>query len=183
MQILPTVAVMENNQGPSGAGRPAATTRTMEIVVALLFILFGAVVAFDSYRIGASWAPDEGPQSGYFPFYIGLITCIASIVTLLQALAVKAENDTTFVERGQLKLVLSVLVPAAVYVLGIQLIGIYVASAVYIAVFMAWLGKYSWLKSVVLGAVVSVSFFAMFEVWFKVPLPKGMFNPLGFLGY
>lgn len=174
---------MEENQDPSGAGRPAVTTRTMEIVVALLFLLLGGVVAFDSYRLGASWAAEEGPQSGYFPFYIGLIICIASIATLLQALAGKAEENITFVERGQLKLVLSVLVPAALYVFGIQLIGIYVASAVYIAVFMAWLGRYSWLKSAVLGAAVSVSVFAMFEVWFKVPLPKGMFNLLGFLGY
>jgi len=174
---------MAENQDPSGAGRPAVTTRTMEIVVALLFLSLGVAVAFDSYRLGASWA-DEGPQSGYFPFYIGLIICIASIVTLLQALTGKAaESRNTFVERGQLKLVLSVLVPAALYVLGIQLIGIYVASAVYIAVFMAWLGKYSWLKSVALGVAVSVSSFTMFEVWFKVPLPKGMFNPLGLLGY
>ena len=172
------------NQDPQGAGRPAVTTRTMEIVVALLLLLLGGVVAFDSYRLGASWA-EEGPQSGYFPFYIGLIICIASIVTLLQAFTGKTAGggNNTFVERGQLRQMLSVLVPAALYVLGIQLIGIYVASAVYIAVFMAWLGKYSWFKSAGLGLAASVSFFVMFEIWFKVPLPKGMFNPLGFLGY
>lgn len=174
---------MEENQDPQDSGRPAATIRTMEIVVALLFLLFGGVVAFDSYRLGARWA-EEGPQSGYFPFYIGLIICIASIVTLLQALFGRASGGSnTFVERGRLKLMLSVLVPAALYVLGIQLIGIYVASAVYIAVFMAWLGRYSWFKSAALGIAASVSFFAMFEIWFKVPLFKGMFNPLGFLGY
>jgi hypothetical protein len=26
-------------------------------------------------------------------------------------------------------------------------------------------------------------FFVMFEIWFKVPLFKGQFNPLSFLGY
>ena len=53
-----------------------------------------------------------------------------------------------FVDWGQLQLVLSVLVPTAVYVvLVVQFIGIYVASAIYIAVFMAWLGKYPWLTS------------------------------------
>lgn len=174
---------MEENHDPQGAERPAVTTRTMEIVVALLFLLLGGVVAFDSYRLGARWA-EEGPQSGYFPFYIALIICISSLVTLLQALFGKAAgSQKTFVERGQLKLMLSVLVPAALYVLGIQLIGIYVASAVYIAVFMAWLGRYSSFKSVVLGLATSASFFVMFEIWFKVPLFKGMFNPLGFLGY
>ncbi|MEK7876790.1 MAG: tripartite tricarboxylate transporter TctB family protein [Pseudomonadota bacterium] len=174
---------MEENQDPQDSGRPAVTTHTMEIVVALLFLLFGGVVAFDSYRLGARWA-EEGPQSGYFPFYIGLIICISSIVTLLQALfGGAAGGSNTFVERGQLKLMLSVLVPAALYVLGIQVIGIYVASAVYIAVFMAWLGRYSWFKGAALGLAASVSFFVMFEIWFKVPLFKGMFNPLGFLGY
>ena len=174
---------MEDNQDPPDAGRPAVTTRTMEIVVASLFLLVGGVVAFDSYRLGARWAED-GPQSGYFPFYIGLIICISSVVTLLQALFGKAAgSNNTFVERGQLKLMLSVLVPAALYVLGIQLIGIYVASVVYITVFMVWLGKYSWFKGAALGLATSASFFVMFEIWFKVPLFKGMFNPLDFLGY
>ncbi len=39
--------------------------------------------------------------------------------------------------------VLSVLVPAVVYVLGIWFLGLYVASAIYIALFMIILGKYS----------------------------------------
>ena len=64
-----------------------------------------------------------------------------------------------------------------------QYVGLYLASAVYIAVFMAWLGKYSWLKSIAVGVLVNVSFFLMFEVWFKVPLFKGDLDPLHFLGY
>ena len=80
-------------------------------------------------------------------------------------------------------LALSVLVPAAVYVLAIQLVGIYIASAVYIAGFMIILGKFSKVKSILLGLAVAVFFFVMFEVWFKIPLAKGMFKPLEFLGY
>ena len=75
------------------------------------------------------------------------------------------------------------LVPAAIYVLGIELIGIYIASAAYIAVFMVWLGNYSWAKSAVIGVTTSAAFFIMFEIWFQVPLPKGMFDALSFLGY
>ena len=48
---------------------------------------------------------------------------------------------------------------------------------------MAWLGKYSWLRSIAVGVAVNVSFFLMFEVWFKVPLYKGDLDPLRFLGY
>jgi hypothetical protein len=58
-----------------------------------------------------------------------------------------------------------------------------VASALFIALFMIILGKYSPLKSVVVGVAVNALFFMMFEVWFKVPLYKGALDLLAFLGY
>jgi hypothetical protein len=76
-----------------------------------------------------------------------------------------------------------VLIPAGVYILGIELIGTYVASVIYIALFMRILGKYSWLKSVVISVVICVLFFFMFEVWFQVPLYKGTWNLTGWTGY
>jgi Tripartite tricarboxylate transporter TctB family len=83
----------------------------------------------------------------------------------------------------QTKRVASVLIPAAVYVLLTTFLGLYLASTIYIALFMIILGKYSPIKSVLVGVGVSVYFFLMFEVWFKVPLYKGTLNPTGFLGY
>mgnify|MGYP003479195400 FL=1 len=94
-----------------------------------------------------------------------------------------AERRSQFVAWGPLRLVLSVLLPAVVYVAGVQLIGIYVASAIYITMFMRWLGKYPWPRSMAIGAGVSVVLFLMFEVWFKVPLFKGAFDPLAWLGF
>ena len=91
--------------------------------------------------------------------------------------------EDIFVDRQQIRQVLVVLIPAVFYVLAVQLIGVYVASAVYIALFMAILGKYSPAKSAICGVVTMALFFFMFEVWFKVPLFKGEFNPLQFTGY
>ena len=177
---------------PSG-GEAGISTRTMDIVVALVLFAVGALVVVDSYRLGAKWG-DDGPQSGYFPFYIGLLLCVSGLATLAE-IAIKhwrqrgrfrgaiAQAEEQFVAWSELKLVLSVLIPALVYVLGVQLIGIYVASAVYIALFMRWLGKYSWAKSIAVGVIVSASTFVLFEIWFKVPLYKGAWDPLAFLGY
>jgi hypothetical protein len=150
--------------------QPAASSKSVEIVVAAVILLFGAVVIFDSVRLGISWG-DEGPKAGYFPFYVGLLLCFSSAVTLFRAL--RASAGESFVSRGQLKLVMSVLVPTTVYVGFIVFLGIYVASIVYIGFFMWWLGKYSWLKIVPVALGVNVAFFLMFEIWFKVPLPKG----------
>lgn len=172
---------MDNNQGSGGTTSAGISVKTMEIVIALVFLGIGAMVVYDSNRLGFRWAGD-GPEAGYFPFYIGTFICISSLVTLAQAVFGKKRGGM-FVEWAPLKQVFSVLVPAGFFVFGIQMIGIYVAAAAYIAVFMVWLGKYGWLKSIVLGLAVSVVMFMMFEVWFKVPLFKGEFNPLNFLGY
>jgi len=40
-------------------------------------------------------------------------------------------------------------------------------------VFMRWLGKYSWWKLTAVAFGVAIAFYLIFEVWFKVPLPKG----------
>jgi hypothetical protein len=76
-----------------------------------------------------------------------------------------------------------VLIPAGLFILGIQLIGIYVASAIYIALFMNLLGDYPWKKSVPLSVAISVLFFFMFEVWFQVPLFKGYWDLTGWTGF
>lgn len=156
----------------------------MEIVVAAILLVIGLVVAWDSARLGARWG-DDGPQSGYFPFYVGLIIAVSATVILLQALRGMTPNGRgAFVERGQLRLVLSVLVPALVYVLVTQWFGLYLASAVYIAGFMYWLGRYSWWQSVALGLATSIAVFMLFEIWFQVPLHKGsLYNPLAAFGY
>jgi len=172
------------SQSPEPTGRAAGiSTRTMEIIVAISLFALGSLVVYDSHRLGSSWGTN-GPEAGYFPFYIGLIICISSVVILWQALFGRVSREgKVFVEWQPLRQVLSVLLPALVYVLAIQIIGLYVASAIYIAGFMVWLGKYSWLKSVLLGFAVSAVAFTTFEVWFQVPLYKGAFDPLGFLGY
>ena len=168
---------MESHEGE----RKGVATNIVDAVVAVLVLIMGGIVIYGSRKLGSEWTTD-GPGAGYFPFYIGVILVISGIGVLYQALAGKEKNTEVFVDREQLGRVFSVLIPAAVYVGFIQLIGIYVASALYIALFMIILGKYSVLKSAIIGIAVNALFFMMFEVWFKVPLHKGAFDPLSFLG-
>ena len=179
------------NDDQPAADEAGISTPAMDIVVALIVLAIGVLVVVDSYRLGSSWG-DDGPQSGYFPFYIGLLLGVSSLATLAQVAFAQwkrrgefkgalAGRRDLFVAWSQLKLVLSVLVPATIYVLLVRIFGFYLASALYITLFMVWLGKYSWVKSVATGLGVSVSLFLLFEVWFLVPLPKGPFERL--IGY
>lgn len=172
----------EHDSYQSEGSPPVAKNHTVDAVVAVVMFIFGAVVAFESHRLGAGWTTD-GPGAGYFPFYIGMIICISALGIFYQAVFGRSRDVDTFVDREQLGRVLQVLLPAAVYVLAVVFVGLYVASAVYIALFMVILGKYSPIKSVLAGVLVNAVVFLMFEVWFKVPLFKGSLDPLRFLGY
>ena len=149
-----------------------ARTVVVDLGVAVLIFLLGALVGYDSLRLGSGWAAD-GPQAGYFPFYIALLICISSAVVCVQALLRLKRDSQVFVQRDQLKQVMVILLPSIAYVLGVQYIGMYISSAVFIGLFMRLFGKYSWLRSVAVGVAVSAAAFVLFEIWFTIPLPKG----------
>ena len=156
------------------------TKRTMEIVVALLFLVAAGIVVTDSLRLGMGWGSD-GPEAGYFPFYIAVTMAVASLVNLYSAVFRGTGAGITFVTRPALVKVITVLIPLLIYVGSIRHIGIYLASAIYIALFMWYFGKYAIWKGILVGTGVSVAFFFMFERWFLVPLPKGPIET--WLGY
>jgi hypothetical protein len=173
----------DDRSGEPARAAGGITVRAAEIAIASLLLGLGALVVFDSRRLGATWGSD-GPEAGYFPFYIGLIICLASLGILVQAVRDRdGSGRKVFVAWQPLRQVLSVLLPAALFVLAIQVVGLYVAAALYIAGFMLWLGNYGVAKSAALGVAVSALAFVTFEIWFQVPLYKGAFNPLAFLGY
>ena len=162
--------------------KPLARNCSVDTVVAAVLFVLGAVVVVEARRLGASWTSD-GPGSGYFPFYIGLVICVSALGIIIQAWWAGSRDDGVFVDREQMGRVLQILVPAIAYVLVVWLLGLYVASAIYIALFMILLGKYPVLKSVALALAFNALFLVMFEAWFKVPLYKGTLDPLRFLGY
>lgn len=160
------------------ADRAAFRRKSAEIAVAALFFVFGAIVIYDSMRLGIGWQEVHGPRPGYFPFYIGLLICIASLVNVAYALRVRPEHNKAFVQVGQLKMVLTVLIPTAIFAALVTWIGIYVAGALFIGFFMYWLGKYPWWKTILVSVLTVAVFYLIFEYWFLVPLPKGPLEAL-----
>jgi hypothetical protein len=144
--------------------------RGVEIGVAIAMIVFGAIVITGSLQVGIGWGP-EGPKAGFFPFYLGVVIIVASLVNLLAATT--QDPRKVFADWSQLRSVLSVVIPTTIYVVAVPYTGIYVASLVLIAMFMMWLGRYSVAVSAAISVGTVVSVYFMFEKWFLVPLPKG----------
>lgn len=154
-------------------GRSLASIRTMEIVTALVIIVFASVVMVSNYELGAGW-DSNGPQSGYFPFYVGVILFISGVAILIgEIVKGGAASAISFVESRPFVRVLQILIPTIVFAIAIVYIGIYVATAIFVSAFMVWLGRYRVIVAAAFGIGIAVALFLTFEVWFLVPLPKG----------
>ncbi|MEO5764758.1 MAG: tripartite tricarboxylate transporter TctB family protein [Casimicrobiaceae bacterium] len=166
---------------PGREGGGDVQTRWVELVVALLVVAGGIVVIVDALRVGIAWG-EYGPKAGYFPFYIGcMLVASGGWIAARTLMAWGKLAGETFVTRAELRPVLQMLLPTVVYVIVIYFLGIYVASAIYIAGFMLWQGKFKWPITLATSLGVPIALFLLFEVWFLVPLPKGPFEQ--FIGY
>ena len=164
----------EDRQG----GRAVVSRMAMEIAVAALVGLLAALAIWSNLSIGVAWG-DEGPQAGYFPMWIGVIVLACSLISMVQAW--RDADRTPFVTVAQLRQVAVVLLPLVLYVALIGTLGIYVSSALFLGGFMIRVGRFAWWKGVAFGACAASLLFWVFEVQFRVPLPKGPVEAM--LGY
>lgn len=153
-------------------GRPVVSLHAADITVSILLFAMGLVLAWENWRIGARWST-EGPQSGFFPFYLALMLIAASAWGLLVAVWNGKGEGKSFVDRDQLKRVMQVLIPTIIYVVALKYCGIYISSAVLVFAFMRFLGDSSWWASILTGCLFSGIIFWLFELQFRVVLPKG----------
>jgi hypothetical protein len=157
---------------PSGTPQDSVRTRWPEVAVAVLLQAIAIAVIADSIRVGVGWA-DDGPRSGYFPFIIGVLLGTSATWILVTQLRRWSTDHAEFAERAQLRLVMQMAVPIALYIAAIAVAGLYVASTALIAWFMVRHGKYRVLPSAAVSIGVPLVCFLVFERWFLVQLPKG----------
>jgi len=152
--------------------------RAADLTTAVVLMAGGLLVIWDSLRLGVGWGTD-GPKSGFFPFWLGLVLIAACLVISTQAS--RRADRTPFIRPGAMTPVLKVLLPATGFVLSMHWLGLYVATTLYMAVYMRWIGRHAWLAVVALSVGFSVATFLVFETWFLVPMPKGPLE--AWLGY
>jgi hypothetical protein len=150
--------------------------RAINLATAALLMLLSGVVISDALRLGIGWGI-EGPQSGFFPFWLAAILAAISIAIFVQAW--RSRSPKPFVTRDRFVPVLKVLGPLAGFILVTDPpgpwpgLGLYVAAGLYLGFYMRWVGRHHWGTVVALATAIPVLTFVVFETWFLVPMPKG----------
>jgi hypothetical protein len=172
--------IVEDPDAPDRAPPTLAGARSVNIVVYLLLLGLSVLLGYDNWRTGMGWAAD-GPQPGYFPFYLSVMMGAASLYGLGTALWSSALSGEAFVTHDQFRRVMQVFVPTLLFCLLTQWLGLYVASFLLIVGFMSIIGRIALWKSLLTAAVFSIGMFIVFDVAFDVIMPKGPLE--AFFGY
>lgn len=142
-------------------GQPSMAT--MEFVVALVLIGLGALVSFDSWRLGARWSDLRGPGAGYFPFWLGLCLILCGASILVRTFRLRARLRVRFIELHQLYPVLTILLPTIGYVAAMQWLGFYVASILFVSCFMRFAGNIAWWKCLLVSSLPMIGVYWVFK--------------------
>lgn len=147
--------------------------RKADIACGLVLLLLGGLVLWESLKLKIGWGLN-GPEAGFFPFWLAVGLALCSTAVVLKAFfRGSSYGDPPFVRKGGWVPVVKVAVPAFGMVALTEAIGLYPAAAVYLAVYMRWIGNHRWITILLVSVLLPVASYFIFDKWFLIPMPKG----------
>lgn len=152
---------------------PFISRFAVESAFALATAAFGALIIKGALEFSIGWG-DIGPEAGYFPFRIGTLIILASLVNIGHAILQRKKlASEVFLTREQTRNVVAFAVPVIALV-GVALgIGIYVAAALYLLFTLGYVARHPSWVTIAISLGTPLILFVLFEYVFLTPLLKG----------
>jgi hypothetical protein len=153
--------------------------RPYQVGTAAAIVFIAAVAMFDSR---AAFSPVRGTAPGdvgasWYPFWTAAVMGFAAIGIAYRAFVTPQPKEGVFASRSSVFAVLNLVIPMLLYAFSFQWLGFYLATGVYMGFFAAYLGRYR-IQWIVASAVITpLAIFLIFEVAFRLLLPKSIFYP------
>jgi putative tricarboxylic transport membrane protein len=147
--------------------------RRAEIACAIVLLIASGVVAREAIWLDIGWG-ESGPKGGFFPFWLAVLLAGSSATILFQHIGPwLKEIGKPFLSRKQFRSVLTVLLPIALAVALIEVVGFYPTAFLYLFSYTWWTGRQPWFTIITVSLLFPAGAFLIFERWFLIPLPKG----------
>ncbi len=149
-------------------------------------MVVAAVAMFDS-RAGAlidrSGTEPGGIGAGFYPFWSATVVLVCAGVVGYTAWSTHTPGPSAFAGRESVVSVLKLIVPMLVATTAILWLGFYIVSGLYMGLFARWIGRYNWLWVLLLTVGMPAAIYAVFELGFRVSLPKSFLYGLDVLPF
>jgi len=145
--------------------------RNADRVTAALLLAFAAAFsagALKSYQ----WWGSGGPGPAFMPFWLGLVMAILALMMLIKSLKEK-NAGAAWLPRGEgLRDMLVVLGVTVVFVALLNVLGMVIGTALYLAVLVRYLGRHRWWVTAAIALAAAGFNWLVFVHWLRVPFPE-----------
>lgn len=145
--------------------------RRVDRITAALLLAFSAAFAAGALKYYTWWG-DSGPGSAFLPFWLSLVMGALALALLVRK---PVESAQWMPSREGAMRVLVVLGVTVAFVALMQVIGMVLGIALFLAVLMRYLERHPWWLTVLVAAGAAAFNWLVFEHWLRVPLPQGIF--------
>jgi putative tricarboxylic transport membrane protein len=150
------------------------TRPTADSWSALFWLALGLLVCYGASRLGLGSVTDPG--SGFIFFWSGSVLALLSLMLFTDSLRKITAEPQGIEETNwtKISLVLAVLI---LYALFLERLGFILTTFVLLSFLLGVNEEKNWPRAVGVASAAALGSFAIFELWLKVRLPKGI---LGF---
>jgi len=144
-------------------------------ISSFIFLLLAAYICIESLRLPlGSW---RDPGAGFLPMGSGLCLGILSILAYLQArFRSRDEARGSWYSKERWKSLLAILAVLFAYSLILDFLGFLMSTFILLLLLFRLVEPQRWVVAVGGSALASLAAYAVFEVWLKTQLPKGIFG-------
>jgi LPXTG-motif cell wall-anchored protein len=145
-------------------------------ITAAVLLVFAVAFALGGVTHYPYWS-ESGPGSGFLPAWLGAVMAALALLMLVRRRRA-ADADVDWMPRGGGARRLVVVLAATVfYVAALKVLGMILASALYLAFIMRYLERHAWWLTATVAIVTALGNWLLFVHWLKVPFPT---SPFGF---
>jgi len=119
----------------------------------------------------------SAPGTGFMPFWAGILMCIFSAVTFLQAYFNQDSKSEKLWENIQFQKLIFVALGLFIYTFFLDLVGFLICTFLLILILIRFVGSENWPKSIAGAILTSALCYLLFDKWLQANLPRGI---LGF---
>lgn len=149
-------------------------------------MVLAAVAIFDS-RAGAlvdrTGTQPGGIGAGFYPFWSAALVFACAAYVGYRSLSNPLAGTAAYENREALIAALKLIVPMLIATALIIPLGFYLVTALYMGLFARWIGHYRWILVLVIMVAMPAAIYAVFEIGFRVSLPKSFLYDAGILPF
>jgi putative tricarboxylic transport membrane protein len=147
--------------------------RSADRVTAVLLLVFSVAFAAGALKQYSWWGPG-GPGSAFLPFWLGLVMGLLALMFLVRSLKANDPGES-WLPRGEgLRDMLVVLGITIAFVALLNVLGMVIGTAVYLAVLFRYLGRHRWWTTLGIAVAAAGINWLVFVRWLRVPMPEGI---------